>query len=121
MVFHHLIRAGGGVAIALLISGCSAKLGSINPNQPLTEDMRPVLGHACKHFTWIYGKAHDEDLKQEAMQQVTSQANNYARAANAKEAELVNVKITKHFYPWFSLLVGSKCVNVKGFARPKTQ
>ncbi|WP_199764210.1 hypothetical protein [Helicobacter felis] len=67
--------------------------------------MQSVYGVACKAFTWPYGNKDDE-LKQQAMQQVNTQAQAYATAANAKEAELANVNITKNIWPWFWGLMG---------------
>ncbi|CRF48566.1 hypothetical protein HHE03_01240 [Helicobacter heilmannii] len=81
--------------------------------------VNPVIGYACDNFTWPYGPV--DDLKQQALQQVQNQANNYAVAAGAKEGELINVTVKKEIWPWFWWLLGSKCVKVEGYARPKTQ
>ncbi len=81
--------------------------------------MQSVYGVACKAFTWPYGNKDDDELKQQAMQQVNTQAQAYATAANAKEAELANVNITKNIWPWFWGLMGQKCVEARGYAIPK--
>ncbi|WP_176486078.1 hypothetical protein [Helicobacter suis] len=109
----------GGGAIALLMLGCTAKLGTINPNQPMTGETHQVVAVSCKPFTWPYGKS--EDLKQQTIQKLQSQANSYARIAHAQEAELINVTISKQYWPWFYWLLGGVCVKAEGFARPKTQ
>ncbi|WP_053830165.1 hypothetical protein [Helicobacter heilmannii] len=103
-----------------MLAGCTTKIASINPNQPMTGGhVNPVIGYACDNFTWPYGPV--DDLKQQALQQVQNQANNYAVAAGAKEGELINVTVKKEIWPWFWWLLGSKCVKVEGYARPKTQ
>ncbi|WP_041602790.1 hypothetical protein [Helicobacter bizzozeronii] len=114
-----LIRGGGGAIVAgLLFVGCTTRLDTINPNQPLTGNTTSVFGYACNSFTWPYGKAHNEELKQRAMQQVQQQANTYASGFGAKQGELINISVTKEIYPWFWWLLGSECVKVRGFARP---
>ncbi len=81
--------------------------------------MQSVYGVACKAFIWPYGNKDDDELKQQAMQQVNTQAQAYVAAANAKEAELANVNITKNIWPWFWGLMGQKCVEARGYAIPK--
>ncbi|WP_104690173.1 SEL1-like repeat protein, partial [Helicobacter felis] len=107
------------LASLFLFSACTTKIGSINPNQPNNPKMQSVYGVACKAFTWPYGNKDDDELKQQAMQQVNTQAQAYVTAANAKEAELANVNITKNIWPWFWGLMGQKCVEARGYAIPK--
>lgn len=120
MDFRLVKWGGGGAIVALLISGCTTKLATINPNQPLTGHTTPVYGYACNNFTWPYGTAHNEELKQQAMQQVQQQANTYASSFGAKQGELININVTKEIWPWFYWLLGLECVKVRGYARPKT-
>ncbi|WP_197536188.1 hypothetical protein, partial [Helicobacter heilmannii] len=128
---------GGGAIAALLFAGCTTKIAEIKPNQPVTGEMHTVYGYACDYFTWPYGPA--DDLKQQALQQAQSQANNWAQAAHSeatadaiaaqgyrgrvkvarKEWELVNTVVKKEIWPWFYGLLGMKCVRVQGSARPK--
>ncbi len=42
MAFPRFLIRGGGGAIALLMLGCTAKLGTINPNQPMTGETHQV-------------------------------------------------------------------------------
>ncbi|WP_121020821.1 hypothetical protein [Helicobacter vulpis] len=134
--FAFICGGGGGVALALLLTGCTTKLADINPNQPISGDVKPVYGSACSYFTWPYGNA--DDLKQEALQQAQQQANAFAQSdkivaqtvarswgknadnIKAKQWELINTKVTKTIWPWFWWLLGQKCVYVRGYARPVT-
>ncbi|CRF41882.1 hypothetical protein HAL013_00280 [Helicobacter ailurogastricus] len=138
MLVFLLGKWGGAGAIAvLLLAGCTTKIAEIKPNQPVTGEMRSVYGYACDYFTWPYGSA--DDLKQQALQQAQSQANNWAQAAHSEatadaiaangyrrgvrvakqEWELVNTVVKKEIWPWFYGLLGMKCVKVQGSARPK--
>ncbi len=111
---------GGGATLlaGLLLVGCTTKIGSINPNHPSDPKMQKVYGVACDSFTWPYGK-NDEALKSRAMESVNAQAQAIVSAADAKEAELANVNITKNIWPWFWGLMGQKCVQIDGYAIPK--
>ncbi|WP_053829319.1 hypothetical protein, partial [Helicobacter heilmannii] len=127
---------GGGAIVALLLAGCTTKIAEIKPNQVVTGNTHSVYWSACQSFTWPYGPV--DDLKQEVMQHLQEQMNAYAQGeragrtaqsieahgryvgeAKVKEWELVNTKFTKTIYPYFWGLLGMKCVEARGFARPK--
>ncbi len=113
-----------GALMSALLIGCTTKIDSINPCQPLKSgNVHPVYGRACNYFTLLYGKSGLASLRQKAMAQVQTQANSYVKTLGKSKWELINTTVSKEAWPYLpwvlSLFLGTKCVKIKGYVRPK--